>query len=33
LTRLNYLRPAAGVSWNDVQGRIDFASQVGGDDI
>lgn len=33
LTRLNYLRPAAGVSWNDIQGRIDFASQVGGDDI
>jgi hypothetical protein len=33
LVRLNYLRPAAGVSWNDIQGRIDFASQVGGNDI
>jgi hypothetical protein len=33
LVRVNYLRPALGVSWNDIQGRIDFASQVGGDDI
>lgn len=31
--RINYLRPAAAVSWNDIQGFIDFASQVGGDDI
>jgi hypothetical protein len=31
--RVNYLRPAASVSWNDIQGFIDFASQVGGDDI
>jgi len=33
LVRVNYLRPALGVSWNDIQGRIDFASQVGGNDI
>jgi hypothetical protein len=32
LCRVNYLRPAAGVSWNDIQGFIDFASQVGGSD-
>jgi len=32
LARVNYLRPAAGVSWNDIQGFIDFASQVGGTD-
>jgi len=30
--RVNYLRPAAAVSWNDIQGFIDFASQVGGSD-
>lgn len=30
--RVNYLRPAAAVSWNDIQGFIDFASQVGGTD-
>jgi hypothetical protein len=30
--RVNYLRPAADVSWNDIQGFIDFASQVGGSD-
>ena len=30
--RVSYLRPAAAVSWNDVQGMIDFASQVGGSD-
>ena len=30
--RVNYIRPAAAVSWNDVQGFIDFASQVGGND-
>lgn len=33
LCRVNYLRPAANVSWNDIQGFIDFASQVGGNDI
>ena len=32
LCRVNYLRPAANVSWNDVQGFIDFASQIGGND-
>jgi len=32
ICRVNYLRPAAGVSWNDIQGFIDFASQVGGSD-
>ena len=32
LCRVNYLRPAAAVSWNDIQGFIDFASQVGGND-
>ena len=32
LCRVNYLRPAASVSWNDIQGFIDFASQVGGSD-
>ena len=32
LGRVTYLRPAADVSWNDVQGFIDFASQVGGTD-
>ena len=32
LARVNYLRPAANVSWNAVQGFIDFASQVGGND-
>jgi hypothetical protein len=32
LCRVNYLRPAAAVSWNDIQGFIDFASQVGGTD-
>lgn len=31
--RVNYVRPAAAVSWNDIQGFIDFASQVGGNDI
>lgn len=30
--RVNYIRPAAAVSWNDIQGFIDFASQVGGND-
>ncbi len=32
LTRVNYLRPAFGVNWNDLQGMIDFASNVGGSD-
>jgi hypothetical protein len=32
LCRVNYLRPAAGVSWNDLQTFIDFASQLGGSD-
>ena len=32
LCRVNYLRPALGVSWTDIQGFIDFASQVGGTD-
>ena len=32
LCRVNYLRPAAAVSWNDIQGFVDFASQVGGTD-
>ena len=32
IARVNYLRPAAGVSWNDIQEFIDFASQQGGDD-
>ena len=32
LTRVNYIRPAFGVNWNDIQGFIDFASQVGGND-
>ena len=32
VTRLNYLKTAPGVTWNDIQGFIDFASQVGGDD-
>lgn len=30
--RVNYLRPAAAVSWNQIQGVVDFASQVGGTD-
>ena len=32
LGRVNYLRPAAAVGWNDIQGFIDFASQIGGTD-
>ena len=32
LARINYLQTAPGVAWNDIQGFIDFASQVGGDD-
>ncbi len=30
--RVNYLRPAAAVSWSDVSSFVDFASQVGGTD-
>lgn len=30
--RVNYLRPAAAASWNDIQGFVDFASQIGGTD-
>ena len=32
LGRVTYIRPAADVSWNDIQGFVDFASQVGGTD-
>jgi hypothetical protein len=32
IARVNYLRPAAAVTWNDLQGFVDFASQVGGSD-
>jgi len=32
ICRVNYLRPAAGVSWEDINEFIDFASQVGGTD-
>lgn len=32
ICRVNYLRPAAPVVWNDIQGLVDFASQVGGTD-
>jgi hypothetical protein len=31
--RVNYIRPQAAVSWRDIDDKIDFASQVGGDDI
>ena len=30
--RINYLRPADAASWTDIQGFIDFKSQIGGDD-
>ena len=30
--RVNYLRPAKAVSWDDVSSFVDFASQVGGTD-
>jgi len=33
VVRVNYARPAVAVSWNDIQGFIDFASQIGGNDI
>ena len=32
ICRVNYLRPAAAVSWSDVSSFVDFASQVGGTD-
>tara|TARA_R110002126_G_scaffold191567_2_gene339740 strand:- start:740 stop:1585 length:846 start_codon:yes stop_codon:yes gene_type:complete len=32
LARINYLQAEPAVSWDDIQGFIDFASQVGGDD-
>lgn len=31
--RVNYIRPQAAVSWRDLEQSIDFASQIGGDDI
>ena len=30
--RVNYLRASRAVAWNDIQDKIDFASQVGGSD-
>ena len=32
LARVNYVRASAAVGWNDVQGLVDFVSQVGGGD-
>lgn len=32
IVRVNFLRPAAAESWNDIQGFVDFASQIGGND-
>ena len=31
--RVNYIRPQAAASWRDIEDMIDFASQVGGNDI
>ena len=31
--RVNYIRPQAAASWRDIEGMLDFASQVGGDDV
>jgi hypothetical protein len=31
--RVNYIRPQAAASWRDIEGFIDFASQVGGTDV
>jgi hypothetical protein len=31
--RINYIRPQSAVAWRDIEDKIDFASQVGGDDI
>ena len=30
--RINYLRPAVAAGWREIQGFIDFKSQIGGDD-
>jgi len=30
--RINYLRPASAAGWREIQGFIDFKSQIGGDD-
>jgi len=30
--RVNYIRPQSAVAWRDIEEKIDFASQVGGDD-
>jgi hypothetical protein len=30
--RVNYIRPQSAVAWRDIEDKIDFASQVGGDD-
>jgi hypothetical protein len=32
LARINYIQASPAVAWDDLQGFIDFASQVGGDD-
>jgi hypothetical protein len=32
ICRVNYLRPAGAVAWEDINEFIDFASQVGGTD-
>ena len=32
LARVNYIRPASAVNWNNIQEYIDFASQLGGND-
>lgn len=31
--RVNYIRPQSAASWRDIEGMIDFASQVGGSDV
>jgi len=31
--RVNYIRPQSAVAWRDIEDKIDFVSQVGGDDI
>jgi len=32
VARVNFIRPQLAVSWRDIMGFVDFASQVGGDD-
>ena len=32
LSRVNYIRPAYQVNWNNIQEFIDFASNIGGND-